>query len=347
VGSYSRGSGCAYGSGDEDGDVTDLGAKIAAATLTVDAALLRSTLDRLRGALDRPYAVPSTPAGALAHDRKAVTDSLRFIVERLRAVNLTAAQALSGVMQEYRTAHDAGKLREVFAGLQSGWQERVRRVLGVDKVPIVARLLTSPAPDVLRILGKEDDENAHSDLIAWLLNPRKAPVVAPHALRRLAARLDDDSWRSRVADAVATDSLSIRREVKLAREFGDGSDLDRVDITISGPGFVLAVENKVWSREHGDQTQVYWSWLEPMRCLRGGLFLSPSGMTAACPEFKPISYLELVSCLVEGASIAPVTSSEEIVLASYLKTLAREIIQVEMRAVREIARGMESHERTQ
>jgi hypothetical protein len=140
---------------------------------------------------------------------------------------------------------------------------------------------------------------------------------------------------------VATDSLSVRREVKIAREFGDGSDLERVDITISGPGFILAVENKVWSREHGDQTQVYWSWMEPMRCLRGGLFLSPSGMTASCSEFKPISYLELVSCLVEGAAIAPISNSEEIVLASYLKTLAREIIQVEMRTVREIAIGLE------
>jgi len=321
--------------------VTDIGAKIAAATLTVDTALLRSTLDRLRGALDRPHIAPSIPPGVLIHDRKAIADSLRFIIERLGAVDLLAVQALSGVVQEYRTEHDATKLREVFAGLQRGWQERVRRVLGVDRLPIVARLLASPAPDLLRILGKEDDENAHSDLIAWLLNPRKAPVVAPHALRRLATRLDDENWRSRIADAVATDSLSVRREVKLAREFGDGNDLDRVDITVSGPGFVLAIENKVWSREHGDQTQVYWRWIEPMRCLRGGLFLSPSGITASCSEFKPVSYLELVSCLVEGASIAPISNSEEIVLASYLKTLAREIIQVEMRAVREIATGME------
>lgn len=324
------------------GTVTDIGAKIAAATLMVDVVSLRSTLDRLREGLDRPHSIPSVPPGALVHDRRAIAESLRFIIERLGIVDLTAVQALSGVVQEYRTEHDARKLREVFASLQCGWQDRVRRVLGADKVPVVARLLASPAPDLLRILGKEDDENAHSDLIAWLLNPRKAPVVAPHALRRLAARLDDEDWRARVADAVATDSLSIRREVKIARDFGDGDDLDRVDITIAGPGFILAIENKVWSREHGDQTRSYWSWMEPMRCLRGGLFLSPSGMTASCSEFKPVSYLDLVSSLVEGPSIMPISDSEEIVLASYLKTLARKIIQVEMRAVREIAAGMES-----
>lgn len=127
----------------------------------------------------------------------------------------------------------------------------------------------------------------------------------------------------------------------IAREFGDGDDLARVDITVSGPGFILAIENKVWSREHSDQTQTYWDWMEPMNCLRGGLFLSPSGMAATCSEFKAISYLELVSCLIEGYSIAPISNSEEIVLASYLKTLGREIIQVEMRAIRELATGME------
>lgn len=319
----------------------DIGSKLVASALRLEAESLRSTLDNLRTALARPLIAPAVSTGALVHDRHAIADSLRDILDRLGSVDLTAVRALSGVMQEYRTSGDAERLREVFAGLQHGWQQRVRHVLGVDKVPIVARLLASPAPDVLRMLGKEDDENAHSDLIAWLLDPHRAPVIAPHALRRLVSRLDDDNWRSRVADAVATDSLSVRREVVIAREFADGADLSRVDLTISGPGFILAIENKVWSSEHSDQTQTYWDWMEPMRCLRGGVFLSPSGMTAACSAFKPISYLELVSCLIEGASIAPISDSEEIVLASYLKTLAREIIQVEMRAVRELAAGME------
>ena len=114
-------------------------------------------------------------------------------------------------------------------------------------------------------------------------------------------------------------------------------DLGRVDITVSGPGFFLAIENKVWSNEPSDQTNTYWHWMEPMRCLKGGLILSPSGMNAVSPQFKPISYLELVSCLVEGAALSPISNSEEIVLASYLKTLAREIIQVEMRAVKDLA----------
>jgi hypothetical protein len=320
--------------------MTDIGSRLATAMLTVDAVDLQTTLDGLRAALGRTSAfVPQ--AGSLVHDTKAVADSLKYILERLDEVDLAATQALSGVVREYRSEHQADQLREFFAGLQRGWQSRIQEVLGAGKISVVAKLLNSPAPDVLHILGKADDENAHSDLISWLLNPRQAPVVAGHALRRLATFLDDEDWRSRLADAVATESISVRREVVIAREFGDGDDLDRVDITVSGPGFVLAIENKVWSHEHGDQTQVYWDWIKPMRGLRGGIFLSPSGMSATCNEFKALSYLELVSCLVEGPSIAPISSSEEIVLASYLKTLAREIIQVEMRAIRELAAGRE------
>lgn len=317
----------------------DYASRLATASLGVDVRSLREDLDRIRGALERPRVMPGIAASALVHDRKSVTESIRHILDRLSGVDLKAIRALSSVVREYRSEHDATQLRAVFAGLQAGWRERVHRILGVERVPIVARLLSSPAPDVMRILGREDDENAHSDLIAWLLNPRKASVIAPHALRRLVGRLDDELWRSRMADAVATDSISVRREVVVAREFSDGDDLARVDITVSGPGFLLLIENKVWSNEHSDQTRCYWDWIKSMRCLRSGLMLSPSGMAASCPDFKSISYLELVNCLVEGALLAPLSSSEEIVLASYLKTLARDIIQVEMRAVTELARG--------
>jgi len=313
---------------------TDIGSKLASATFGVDAALLRAILDQLRSGLERPLV--STSTAVTAHDVRAVATSIRDILEGLATVDLSAMQALSGIVREYRTEDQAGQLREVFAALQDGWRDRVRIVLGREKIPCIARLLASPAPDLLRVLGKEDDENSHSDLIAWLLSPWKAPVIAPHALSRLAGRLGEPEWLTRLTKAIEEGTLSVRREVVITREFGGGDDLARVDITVSGPGFVLAIENKVWSREHSDQTRAYWRWLEPLRCLRGGLLLSPSGMPATCPEFKAISYLELASCLVEGASIGPITESEEIILASYLKTLARKITQVEMRAVKEL-----------
>jgi hypothetical protein len=315
----------------------DLASQLATATFGPDGPRLRATLDELRQLLVRPYLLGSLPGTALVHDRGAIAASIREVLDRLSANDLTAIRALSGFVSEYRPEQRATELGELFAGLQLGWQARVRRILGTDGVSTVGRLLASPAPDVLRILRKEDDENAHSDLIAWLLTPSQAPTVAPRALRALASRFGDDRWFGRLDDAIRVQSLSVRREVVIARDFCAGDDLARVDICVCGPGFLLALENKVWSREHHDQTRTYWDWMAPMRELRGGIILSPSGAAASCPEFRAMTYLELVSALVEGPSSSPITQSEEIVLASYLKTLARDIIQVEMRAVRELA----------
>lgn len=315
-----------------------------APTWLVDATKLRDTLDQLRAGLVAPRNLARAATGdMLVHDRHAVADSLRFVLERLAAVDLTATRALSGVMREFRTESQASRLRDLFDGLQRGLRNRVAATLGPAKIRAVGKLLSSPAPDVLRILGREHDENSHSDLIAWLLNPRRAPIVALHALRQLTSHLDDASrWATCLADAVADESVSVRREFVIGRELAGSQDLCRIDIAITGPGFILALENKVWAREHNDQTNAYWSWLETCRGLRGGLMVSPSGLGAASGEFKPLSYLHLVSALVEGPSRAAITASEEIVLASYLKTLAREIIPVEMRAVSELATTMEA-----
>jgi hypothetical protein len=54
--------------------VTDIGSKLASATLTMDGVEFRSKLDRLRLALDTPLIAPSVPTGALVHDRRAVAE---------------------------------------------------------------------------------------------------------------------------------------------------------------------------------------------------------------------------------------------------------------------------------
>jgi hypothetical protein len=310
---------------------------------TVDAAKLRDTLDRLRAGLAHPLRLQGT-SETLVHDKAAIASSLRTILERLDAADLRGAQALSGLVREFQPQQQVERLRDLLGSLQSAWRRHVADFLGEKKIRLLVRLLSSPTPDVLRILGREDDENSHSDLIAWLLTPHRAPVVAPAALHGLVEKLAlPDEWVAKIDRTVAKQLVSVRREVVMAREYADDRDnLKRIDIVISGPDFVLAIENKVWTVEHGDQTTAYWAWMEPMTCLRGGLFLSPSGLTASCSDFKAVSYLELVSLLLAGPAENDITAAEEIVLASYLKTLARHILPIEMRAVREAAAAMEA-----
>jgi hypothetical protein len=310
------------------------------ASWMVDAAALRDTLDRLRTALQSPVSV--VKSAGLGHDQTQVTSSLRQILKSLDGVDWTARQVLSGFIRALRSESQSQSLRDLLDGIQEGWRKRVTRILGEEKLVVLHRLLGSPTPDLLRILGREDDENSHSDLIAWLLTPRRAPTVAPFALRRLVSCFENASdWHARIDSAVGADLISVRREMLIARELSVGDDLCRVDIVASGPGFVLAIENKVWSHEHSDQTTTYWEWLEPMSCLRGGLFLSPSGLTATCSNFSAVSYLDLVAALLEGPASRPITPTEEVVLASYLKTLARYIVPVEMRAASAAARAIE------
>jgi hypothetical protein len=57
----------------------------------------------------------------------------------------------------------------------------VTRILGVDKLLAAKRLLASPSPDLLRILGREDDENSHSDLIVAVDAEACADRRAAHA----------------------------------------------------------------------------------------------------------------------------------------------------------------------
>src|SRR4029453_15493377 len=96
---------------------------------------------------------------------------------------------------------------------------------------------------------------------------------------------------------------------------------DRPDLVISGPGFLLCLENKVSAREHSGQTASYWRWLWKVTGLRGGLFLSPAGLAPASEGFRAVSYMDLLACLLEGAADHGVDSAEEAVPASFVKHL--------------------------
>jgi hypothetical protein len=319
------------------------GGWLGAAPWSVDAARLRDTLDRIRTGLEVPVRLHAG-GDVFVGDKPAVARSLREILARLDATDFRARDPLAGLVREYQPGHQVASLTALVGELQAALRRRVAGALGERKLALVVKLLASPAPDLLRILGRDDDENSHSDLIAWLLTPHRAPVVAPRALHGLVEKLDSPAdWVAKIDRNVAKHLVSVRREVVIARALADDTDnLRRIDLLISGPDFVLAIENKVWSHEHTDQTSAYWEWLAPAKGLRGGLLFSPSGLGASCPDFKAVSYLELVSLLLAGPLESAMTPTEEIVLGSYLKTLARRILPIEMRAIREAAAAMEA-----
>lgn len=301
---------------------------------SLDANALREQLDRLRAALGGVTTfIPRS--GTLAYDHQAIAARVRGVIETLDKIDLSAANTTSGPLGDLPSEFPPARLRQFIGRLQDSLIARVQQVLGEQKLEAVRALLSMDMPDVMQAMRKEHDENAHSDLIAWLLDPRQAPTIAPPALRALCQRLGP-KWSEAISSAIHSQTISVRREVVLARALHDGHDLSRVDITVSGPDFMLAIENKLWTLEHDDQTKTYWSHLEALDGLRGGLFLSPSGMMASCPAFLPVSYLDLISAMVEGPARGPVPAIERTMLGLYLTTLFAHVCSSEASSIHDL-----------
>ena len=240
------------------------------------------------------------------------------------------------------------ELSTTLRGLQDALARRLERLLGPGKIDVLRQLLWQPVPDFLGLLRQTNNENLNSAILRWLLDPREAPSIAPPALSHLVGWLDGpDSWRHSFQEAIAHDSLCVRTEYTIAREWTEEQRLDRIDIVVSGPRCVLAIENKIGAREHDAQTESYWAWLNPLPLLRGGLFLSPAGLPPISPGFRAISYLDLLSCLLEGPARVQSSSREELVLASYVKTLSQGPLRSELRLIGRQEVGNERIERDQ
>lgn len=293
---------------------------------------LKETLEQLRESLT-VYPAPTAGPVVGGFDRVRILTSVQLVLDRLLIASETELQLISDRPLPWLSEH-VPELSNTFRGLRGALARRFEGLLGPGKIEVLRQLLRQPVPDFLGLLGQTNDENLNSAVLGWLLDPREAPSIAPLALSRLVEWLEDaDSWLRCLQEAIANDSLCVRTQYTIAREWTEEQRLDRIDIVVSGPRCVLAIENKILAHEHDAQTQSYWAWLEPLPLLRGGLFLSPSGFPPLSPGFRPISYLDLLGCLLEGPVRTQPSSREELVLASYTKTLSQGVLRAEFRLI--------------
>lgn len=286
-------------------------------------ATLEELLNQLRVSLKKPT---RTPMWLERQDR---------LVEAVQAVLEAADRYIPGTIVRSLGLR-SGLVDAVHATL-GAWRGHLIHTLGQAKIAAVQNLLAGDAPNFMEILNVVYEENRHSDALRWLLDPRCAPTIAGPALLSLATRLDQpETWAIEIERAIDTTALSVQREYTPAYQWAEESCLDRIDLVVSSPSFLLAIENKVKAKEHAEQTQRYWDWLgslQPPQFLRAGIFLSPSGISPICDDFKPISYLDLLSCLLEGSLRATLGTEEQLVLSAYIKTLATGILRSELRAI--------------
>ena len=295
----------------------------------LEAGQLRALLDHLSSALANPRLVGKARAAQSLEEHTPTLDSLRIVVDAVhRRGPLASNQPVA------RDPHLGSTINWLTTQLRDKYLARVKAELGSGKALVLRSLLSHTVPDLLDILGKRDEENAHSDVIRWLLDPREAKVIAPAALHVLVERLPRPTeWQRLISDAVRQHALSVRREHAINTEEPDEEGQGRLDLLISGPGFRLVIENKVGSEEHDNQTDLYWQWLKGQPGLQGAMFLTPMGFRAQNGNFKPLSYMNLLNCLLEGPAQVRVEGVEEAVLASYVKTLAASILRQELYAI--------------
>lgn len=227
--------------------------------------------------------------------------------------------------------------------LPASLARRLRDALTPKRFEALTRLAEHPSPDFLGVMSRRDDENSHSDVLRWLLDPRAAPVLASAALRELFARIlpspsADDSargWPALLEEALAAGALTSEREQTFAEaESASTSVIDqsgRIDLLIRGPGWLVAIENKVWTSEHDDQTRKYAQWLRSQSEIWSGVLLSPGRELPSSPQFVAMDYIELLSALLAAYESTTPSAREESILASYVKTLAASVLRRELR----------------
>ncbi|MET3684380.1 hypothetical protein ABID56_002507 [Alkalibacillus flavidus] len=142
---------------------------------------------------------------------------------------------------------------------------------------------------IITVMGnKFHDENAISDYLAYILNP-EINGVGTQPLNNLMNLINYP------ADLSETDKIEIKREHELTNK-------RRIDflITISDET-IIAIEHKVFTGEHGDQT---WDYEQQINHEFPNshyeihyVLLSPHGKTPLNPSFTPIDYFQLVDAL--------------------------------------------------
>jgi len=271
----------------------------------------------------------------LAADLQDLVQRLEKTLQVIRGSDLRWLLTAETASPDTRTS--ALRLSQTLNRLRDALLQEMLRHLGEDGAQALVALLEDPAPDFLTLLRSQEKENAHSDVLRWLLDPREAPNVAPALLGSIASTLPEPvSWRERIEAAIRAGHLSVRREVLVGKETADPIAADRIDLVVSGADFSLAIENKIWSQEHHDQTSTYWHWLQklPAGFLRGGIFLSPGGHPASSKEFEPLSYVQLLGLLVQASRPSTLRPVERAVLAGYVKALANGVLGRQIRALR-------------
>ena len=175
--------------------------------------------------------------------------------------------------------------------------------------------------DVLKISSVEI---RHSNMLAWLLDPNENHGYGDKILAGLLQKVanNDSSGRYDVCSLLLMDL----DEFEVAREW---KNID-ILLTSDKEKTVIAIENKIWSGEHGDQLKRYRQTVERNFSdftRRIYLYLTPNGDDASDPDsWISISYADIVDIISGEPSKDARDTDAEVLIRNYVDMLRRDIV---------------------
>lgn len=176
---------------------------------------------------------------------------------------------------------------------------------------------------LLNFLGREWDENFHSDYIAQILQPSRMGTYANLLMEKVISKF--------ITEASSLNSFHIKVErEKLLADFDAPKEIEkrRIDLFISVGKFLVIIENKINSYELEDQTKDYYNSVAnyySSDIAKGkkkiiAILLSPSKLVARDPHFISMSYIELTRIML-ATSQDGLSESMKTFLNLYLRSI--------------------------
>ena len=218
-------------------------------------------------------------------------------------------------------------------------RQALERFAADDRLAEVKRLLAEAGAQAARfnlfeLLGLASDEERHSRILGWLLDPAQNHGLGEAFLTRFLAATTAEAGKRDIAPAAAPTAGWETTVVQLEWANQVDGELGYLDILVVNrqKRFLCAIENKIWSAERSDQLTRYRKALEAAYpdYRRHLVFLSPRGAAPDSAEerkfWTPVSYTAVLSALdrtIETQTMPPDVSA---FLRQYATTLRMHIV---------------------
>lgn len=183
--------------------------------------------------------------------------------------------------------------------------------------------LESSRPNLFNILGATHNELRHSNILGWLMTPSESHTIGEAFLKRFlreVAQNDKTNLSHLAVEKLQYDEVEIRRE------------WNHIDLLVIFPTHVIVIENKIWSKETGNQLERYKKIAEEHfpDLEKSYVFLTPEGYESSyeTETYVNISYQAVIDSLTRIKEIksAELTKRTELLIEDYLQILRRNIM---------------------